>query len=310
MLYYNEEKKLVFLESLEKNRERSERLLQIVARSEKKYGKDLSQFTEQEIEHLLANELGYKSQTVRPDVSIIRKYLKWCEANGETLCANSSAKFTIDTSARLREVMFSSPKHLQRVMDLAFHPIEDETFDCVYRCYLWLLYMTMPEADVPNVLTAEVDLDEMIVEHDGNSYEIYREAMPVFRKLVTLNELRHSPRYDAAVRRESPYLLRTPRAEHPGALSLRNTAFLKMNSSGVKSSYKKIRWSGIFYQLYEAERADADFGLKAGLNAWATRLAIEIRLEKDQPLDDISKSQQRIKSILKKDYLMWKKAFQ
>lgn len=306
MMYYNTDKKLSFLNTLKTNHDRAVYVLQAVAKLEEKYDKDLAQFTKEEIEAWLNQSCGNKAQAVRSAAAILKRYISWCNENGETTCVDPKCKFSIDTSARLQENMFSSPKHLQRIMDQAFHPIEENTVDCVYRAYLWLVYATMPEKETVDVLVSEVDLENLIVEHNGRSYEIYREALPVFRQLVQHQDIRIRTGKNLLPKANTDFLLRTVRAAHPEAISVRNVAIKKLDAIGVKTGYKSVRWSGIFYQIYESERA----GYNDGIEVWGTRLTLEIDGGESKDERSFILSKRRMKSTIKRDYEMWKKAFE
>lgn len=88
------------------------------------------------------------------------------------------------------------PKHLQAILDKSFHPLESETVDCVYRCYLWMAFAGMEEANALEVKVSEIDFGPMLIEHGGKSYEIYREAIPAFRMACEATEFMYEhPNY-------------------------------------------------------------------------------------------------------------------
>ena len=73
----------------------------------------------------------------------------------------------VDMADKMRRLMVASPQHLESIMDAAFDPVDSETVDCLYRCYLWMAFSGFSEDESLSVKVSEIDFDSMMIHHNG-----------------------------------------------------------------------------------------------------------------------------------------------
>lgn len=204
--------------------------------------------------------------------------------------------------------MVSSPKHLELVLDKAFDPVDAETIDCLYRCYFWMAFFGLKDVDALEVKVAEVDFENLLINHDGKTYEMYRESIPAFKMACNLTEFCYiHPQYSNTIRREratGEYLMRGIRSDRMKLYTIRSTIGKRFGERSIQISYGKVYLSGVFYRAYEMERA----GFTPNFD--------DIVIEK---LDSVKRAYSRnytknkaanaIERGLQDDYASWKQAF-
>ena len=285
--YFNEERKSCFIADSEFS-ESIKSLYNVLFNTTYKYEvqsqKDLCLFTHDELQKVFNEELGRGARDIKYYVRLVKRYYSWCSEHGLETHEEALDNIVIDNTQKIRREMVSSPGHLQMVLDKVFDPIEDETSDCILRCYIWILFSGIYGEDSTEILTKDVDIQHMVINHNGSSYPIYREALSTFRSACELPDFMYiHPLYkvkgDRRKRLDSPYLLRGVRSEKPGFLSFRNNITRVFREHDIGLTLRAVYDSGKFYRVFEQERA----GVKA-------RPLFEKRSDYN-------------------NYLMWKKAF-
>lgn len=257
---YNEERKNNFISSMYKSDVYSKSVFNTTAPYEEDAGKDLCELPIEVLQPLVNSKFGSSTHAVTSLISFFRAYVAWCKDQGYPTC-NDTDKLKTVTEQKVKRVMVGSPAHLESILNKVFEPVDRETVDCLYRCYLWMAFSGLEEAETVNVRVDEVDFDTMTIEHDGKSYEIYREALPAFKMACNATQFRYINANYATDKREQyrnryvgEYLFRGIRSAQVGLSALRSFVAKKFKASGVEITYSKIRLSGMFYKVYEMER--------------------------------------------------------
>lgn len=306
---YNSEQKLRFIGNRAKSMEfYYTSLFNAFEPYELKYETDVALLPKEIVEDVFSNEFGTKVDSVRRMVYILQAYHEWCIENGLDVSDNCF-DIKLEFGDKIRKSMVASPMHLELKLDGIYDPVEDNTMDCVYRAFLWLIFAGMTEYEAVDVLTKNVDWENMLVHHNNKAYDIYKEAVPALRKACNLNEVFYKhPKYSEMIvrkRAENEFLFRGVRAERIGISAFRGILQLATKESSTKLNHRAIFWSGNFYRQYELERVGAtpDF----------TGLAVDnvMRKQNEHPEKNINfeVAVAQTRSSYKRDYLQWKKAF-
>ena len=210
---------------------------------------------------------------------VIRDYVEWrikLARHSQVSCNINKGILAMETNVikKTRETMISDPLHLQKKLDRAFPYEISGTIDCLYRVYAWLVYAGMKEEETVKVERSAVDLDEMVVRHNGEAYEIYGFAKEAFEKALALQAfkfLHGNTEYNLS-RAFSSKLLGGSDDERynsnvknsideNGAIKLSSihTKLSKISAApkgddsintDVKLSYKRIYESGLFHRIW------------------------------------------------------------
>lgn len=285
---------------------------QLTEEFENKWGADLCTRSVDELNdlaHVFGNIRRQSDVTLR----IARAYARWCIDRGVPGASDGLLKLPSFSVQKMRDRMVSSPLHMQKCLDTVFDNEEEETNDNTFRCYCWLAFMGVPEEEIPNVLTSEVDFDDMVVRHNTVSYEMYRESLRAFRNCVKLTQFRwphQSGIYFYRNRAAGKELIRGVHGV-PDINSMRAILVRKINTkrkqggSPHEFSYNRIWLSGVFYRTYEQERA----GVAPDFSAVAANFmeGKEYKLKKGGKT--LKSKQNEIAKGFLKDYNNWKSVF-
>ncbi len=197
-------------------------------------------------------------------IYILKEYVRWCMRNHVPGAVDGISDIKIEGLKAIRTRLVSSPLHLQRCLDEVFDPLEEETVAITYRCFFWLAFAGVDEEDVYDLAADNVDFVSQSIVIDGISYPIYREALPAIRKAAELTSFNYKhPNYSRIVRRDripGKLLLRGIRGEVT-KLNIRTNLSKMVRNAVVEGrcstelSYSRIYLSGIFFRMYERERA-------------------------------------------------------
>lgn len=283
---------------------------------ELQWGADLCTRTVEELQPVINVMVGVRARSKWSTLIVLKDYVKWCIGEGIPDACDGMLKINTIGLDNIKIQMVSLPKHLQKYLDEIYDPEDMKTTDNIYRCFFWLAYSGMKEEDILNVKCNEVDLINLVVYHNGQSFEIYREAIPAFKNCVTLSSFVYNhPLYSAdktvwKTRADGDTLIRGIRSL-PTLNSMRMTLSRKAreaidaNKTNQRLSYYKVYLSGLFYRMYERE--------KSGLSVDFTDAALkfmegkEYKLEKGCKTKEIKKRQ--IINDYIEDYNRWKLAF-
>lgn len=304
---YNEEQKMRFLKETRRSPVYGASIFRATESVEEKYGVDLCLLPAEAIQSILNEKLGIRAKSVGTACVFLKAYFSWCRDNGiET--GNGLEGLSVKTEEKIRNTMVASPKHLELILDKAFDPVESETIDCIYRCFLWMAFSGMEETDAVNVKIPEVDFIRMVIRHQDREYEMYKEALPAFHKACELTKFIYqhfNPEYKVSrARYPGDNLFRGFRSEKIKVNSLRSVVSSRFHEKKMKLSYDRLVLSGTFYRAYEMERA----GFTPDFSD-----VVEERVERVDRAYSGSYCQKKtaasIKNELLNDYASWKHAF-
>lgn len=312
---YNEERKRKFIAEFTDSISRRKiayDAFDIVAKHEEDKSADICTWDKEELQEVLENLIGLRASSGKTRLSIFKGYIKWCinqkiEGARSDLLYINIKDFGLE---QVRHCMVANPQHLQRYMDCFFDKEVKQTMDCTMRCYYWLAYAGMNQLDIIKVRAEDVCLDSMTVKYEGKEYPIFRESIYAFSNCVKLQEFCVFRANDVMVKqRKGDTLLRGTNGDRNDVIfrgqisrDTRNPRFMtreEMHKRGLdlKLSYYKVWLSGLFYRMYEAERAGVpvDFKAVAAQNTKCQKKdIIEIRALASEYL---------------RDYNRWKEAF-
>lgn len=299
-------------------------MFEAIGKHEEKYGKDFCQMNVDELNHVLSEVLGYRSNSKRARIAFLHSYSQWCVNND--IPGSCLAILDVDFDSvgleKIRRQTVASPQHLQRYLDTVFEKEAEDTVDVVYRCFFWLAYMgLMREEDALRVDESDVDLEDMAIRFNGREYPFYREAIPSIKKCMTLKSFRFiHPRYDPIFkpRASGTALLRGFQDNSMSVQVFRSRICMKAkekkylleNQKDDKSldlslSYDRVWLSGRFFTMLENERA--------GMSVDFTYLAEEFMEGREYNLSSgrnlITAKRRWLTNDYKKDYERWKQAY-
>lgn len=283
---------------------------------ENSWGNDLCTREAKDLQIGLEKFCGIRNRSKLYPLKIIKAYIKWCIDNNIPGAIDGTIGLEEDFLGKLKDNTISGPVELQNYLNTICDPVEKDTVDNIIRCFYWLAFGGMKQVDIMNVTSNNIDLFYMVARANNKEYVIYREAVPAIRKCIELRQfLLDNPNHATPVyvdRVDGNCLLRgihgTPN-QRSMKVRLSKMANYKDSehddSPMVRLSYKKVWLSGIFYRLFEAERA--------GIEPDFISLAIELSEGKKYKLPDapgaLQSKYKKIAKIYAADYERWKLAF-
>lgn len=278
------------------------------------WGADLSTRSKEELQPVLEKVLGLRTSSQGMSLTILREYVKWCLLTKTPDACDAMLHTEVLGLSKIRRQMVSSPLHLQKSLDEVFESENENTIDITYRCYYWMAFAGIYESDTLSVKNSDINFTEMEINYRDTHVPIYREALPTFRKAVELQSFIYiHPNYNNKIWRNripGDTIMRGVRAE-TRILAIRavtSRTFAAALDSGKTThqlSFRRAWMSGLFYRMYERERA--------GLPVDFTEAAVEFADHGD--LLNRSRSISRNTFIANKkkeymeDYQRWKIAF-
>lgn len=277
---------------------------------------DLCTRSAEELQPAIDNILALRVQNQWGSMSILKKYVQWCIANKVPDACDGMFHITMIGLDKVRKQMVSSPVHLQRCLDEVFDPEQDCTIDNIYRCYYWMAYAGIKEEDTILVKASDICFAEQCIKFKGTNYPLYRESLPAFHNSVDADSFVHRhPKYRKPVMRprvEGDIIMRGIKANMSVAtirstLSRRMAEAEKQSLTEVKLSFFRVWISGLFYRMYERERA----GFPADFSEAATDMMSgkTYKVDGDNKHVKISYIQNRKAQDYMDDYQRWKLAF-
>ena len=273
---YNEELKNKFIEECTNGKaevQRASRLFSLAEPFENEWKRDICTIPATELGDALETITSARLGAQSVDMSILRKYARWCMHIGvEGACDGLMISQDVGYE-KLRATMVDSPERLQRNLDMVFHPVSDCRPDNLCRGLYWLAYMGFDNSEVSKITTESVDLKNLVIRFGGKSYPIYEASVPVIRYLCSANSfICDFVRCEAVVERDGGTLLLRGMRSGSGAnidsierLALRRiSAYNKASTENVSIRYRGIRYSGIFYRMFQDETNGVDIDAAAG----------------------------------------------
>lgn len=275
---------------------------------------DLCTRSAEELQPVVDNLVGFRARSKWMRLIILKDYVKWCIGMKVPGACDGMLKIETVGLEKVKHQTVASPLHLQRYLDSICEPESEETTDNIYRCFYWLAYGGVAEEDILSIKCSDVDLDSMVVRYNGTEVPIYREALPAFKNCVKLTQFVYKhPNYDKLVykdRADGNTLVRGIRSA-PSIkamrveLSRRSKAKMDEGKTDLKLSYFRVWISGLFYRMYERERA----GIPVDFSAAAAQFMEGKTYKLDRGRNTPEAKRRQLTRDYLEDYERWKLAF-
>lgn len=316
---YNEELKTKFVRKYTESLNTAEicrTVFNIFEPHEIEWGADLCTRSAEDLNPIVEGLIGFRSRSKWIRISILKDYVKWCINTNVCGACDGMLKIEAAGLEKVKCQTVANPLHLQNYLNSICEPESEETIDNTYRCYYWLAYGGATEEDIINIKCEDVDLNNMQVIYNGTEIPIYREALPAFKNCVNLKQFVYKhPNYINPLLRDrvtGDVLIRGIRNSSPPSVQKMRVALSKLSkkkiddgSTELKLSYFRVWISGLFYRMYERERA----GIPVDFSEAAERFmnGKTYKLDKGRNTPE-SKKRQIAKDYLE-DYERWKLVF-
>lgn len=305
--WYNQNRKERFINEINASVS-AKTLFSASSKFESEAGVDLGGMPPAQVQRFLNEELGSRQSSLQSMLSWYRSYQKWCASNGLEAPQNTS-EIVIDSSVAKRKTMVESPFHLEEVLNRAFSPVENNEVDILYRCYLWMAYSGLEDDDACDVLTQEVDLDEMCVVHGGKEYPLYRHSYQAMWNAKFLGWMKYvnanyNDNHSILNKKQSEYLLRSVKTEKPTPKTLAARIRKVFRERGIELTYGSVKLSGEFYRLLRNERAGVAVSFDQIIADTAKKKGVDLTSQKGVTLRN------NMMRTLPHDYKAWKRAFE
>lgn len=286
-----------------------------VEQYEIEWNADVCTRNENELQPMVDSIAGFRARSRWTTLIVLKDYVKWCMGTGVKNACDGMLKVKTTGLDNIKIQMVSIPRHLQKYLDEIYDDESVQSTDNIYRCFFWLAYSGMKESDILDVKCSEVDLSTLTVKHNGEEYEIYREAIPAFKNCVELNSfVFNHPLYTSGtvrkVRADGNTLVRGIRSTSSikamrMTLSRKSKEAIDAGKTTQRLSYYRAYLSGLFYRMYERE--------KSGEPVDFTEAAMKFMDGKEYKLEKGCKNEAVKRREIVKDYLedykRWKLAF-
>lgn len=275
---------------------------------------DLCTRSAEELQPVVDNLVGFRARSKWMRLIILKDYVKWCIGMKVPGACDGMLKIETVGLEKVKHQTVASPLHLQRYLDSICEPESEETTDNIYRCFYWLAYGGVAEEDILSIKCSDVDLNNMVVRYNDTEVPIYREALPAFKNCVKLTQFVYKhPNYDKLVykdRADGDTLVRGIRSA-PSIkamrveLSRRSKAKMDEGKTDLKLSYFRVWISGLFYRMYERERA----GMPVDFSAAAAQFMEGKTYKLDRGRNTPEAKKRQLTRDYLEDYERWKLAF-
>lgn len=340
---YNEERKQEFINTHTQKNSTKKFMAQIFnwfEPYETEWGIDLSQQSAEILQPVVDKTSGLRSKSTELVLILLKEYVNWCGRNGyETSRGIYDVK--VNSIEKIKNQMVSSPLHLKTIMDkepkkesensdekedkFGFDKPERETVDITYRVFLWMAFAGLDDEDAVRVTSEDVDLVNLKINFEGYSYDIYKECIEDFEKACNLKNFLYEHTNYTIRRDRAPgnCIMRGFRSSNVDLKNIRPIINRKLNPTENdrkelknlkcpyrKLSYNRIQLSGMFYRMYERERAGCMLNFSEEVDS-----QIKKKLKKDPNAYTTSDTRtmttiaNQIEREYLADYKKWKCAF-
>lgn len=322
---YNKELKEKFISEFTTNinrRRTCTTLFEALEKYENEWHSDFCTMHEVDIKPVVADLIGIRVTSERTRLSVLRAYVRWCLTNGVDGACGDLLEIKDFGVEKFKKQTVANPRQLQRFLNCILDPESEGTVDNVYRCYYWLAFAGIGEEDAFLVNGEDVDLTEMVINYNGREYPIYREGIRAFKNCKELKffKFKH-PNYttkdiyktravgDLLLRgmsnKKSIKAMRVEMSKKQKNQKYRLASTINDKSLDLQLSYYRVALSGIFYRVYEAERAGMPVDFMDVAESFMEGKTYH--LESGRNL--IGAKQRQIASEYLEDYNRWKEAF-
>lgn len=144
---YNPEQKQSFLNTItnDNSYKSYQRVFKAVEDMEKRFGKDISEMSIDEVLTVLDFKTGTRTTNTEQFMSLLRMYVDWCIQNGKTTSENNFEKIDateIDKTRIYKSKYIKDPEELEQMISVVFQPgydfnagVENPKELCVRLCY-------------------------------------------------------------------------------------------------------------------------------------------------------------------------------
>ena len=309
---YNEERKVAFIKEYG-GTERSQYYVRTVFNKfediEESRNVDVCELPADELQTIINSLSGVRTESSERVFVVLKKYVSWCRDHG--YCVNNDIfDIKIDIIETYRAQMFKSPSDLKEKIDRIFkeNELENDTVGVIYKAYIWMLYSGLSNTEALEVNVSDVDLSKMVIRRGENRiFKLYNISYDVFKTACEIENFRyrHEGYLEDIYRERYPgkALMRTYKSERMLISSIKSILTKLSVSSGVKLSYKKIFYSGLFYKMYVDEME----GIQSTFYAYIDEeMDKEFEINKNRTINKIRNQKMRALIL---DYEKWKAAF-
>lgn len=263
---YNPEVKSAFINSYTDSIVRRDIIIALFNQTqpyEESAGTDLCAMSVDMLQPIITEIMTVASDSSRVKRTTLREYFKWCRDKNIPGACDSFSQIDSSNTNAIKTRMVGNPLQLQRYLNEAYMPESDHGIDNIFRCVFWLSYGGIRREDITLITTDEVNIDQMLIEHDGISYPIYREGIGALRNCKELSGFVYRGIENG---RKSRYLDRLPGNKLvrsvkgnqnpsfvPHVFVMAAAAVKKKGNIDIRLNYYSTWLSGFFYRLYEQE---------------------------------------------------------
>lgn len=283
---------------------------------EKKFDKDVCQFSASELQEMIDNMFDVRMNTKKNYIYKLNSYLDWAVSCGIFMAENKLKDIHIDFTTSVKSRMVGNPTQLALILNKSFRPTTDYSMDTIYHAVYWLAFCGVDIDAIRSLTTDNIDLQDMKINFSGKSVRLCADAVSSIRLCMELTQLRvyhpnskNPDSYTWHDRADGNILLRGTK-EKDGIELLTENAGRKIkaaNKSGkinCNLTYETVKLSGLFYRIHENEIA----GLAPDFHWLAERMS-EGKVYKTDTDHSRRAAINRVANTYQKDYESWKNAF-
>ena len=316
---FSELRKRAFIKECAKSIKTKEAYEALFGRSEpfeRKFDKDLCQFSVDELQKMCDSIFDVRVNTRQNYIYKLNIYLNWAVDNVIYGAVNNLSEIVFDHTLIVKGRMVGNPTQLALLLDKVFRKVDDYTIETIYRSVYWLAFCGVDIDAIRSLTTDNIDLQDMKIHFNGKSVRLCADAVSSIRLCMELTQLRvyhpNSKNPDSYTWHDRPdgnILLRGTK-EKDGIELLTENAGRKIraaNKSGkinCNLTYETVKLSGLFYRIHENEIA----GLAPDFHWLAERMS-EGKVYKTDTDHSRRAAINRVANTYQKDYESWKNAF-
>lgn len=313
---YNSEQKIAFIRDYAHSNQvikTCEHLFDDLGTFETNRGADICTMDAKTLSPVIETIIGLRVRSRWRKIGILRDYAMWCLQHGVEGACDGMLHVAVSGTEVMKTRMVANPIGLQHYLDDICDQESYETNDNVTRVIFWLLYGGVETSELQSIRESDVDFTTMSVHCGAREIPIYREAVPAFLNCVRLDQF---ARFRSEIVTERRYtdrsggdiLIRGLRGV-PSLQTIRINMISRRKkdktvNKDLKISPERVRLSGLFYRLAEAERN--------GIEPDFVKIAKDFMDRREYNTDDpktLRDMMQKTAKAYREDYECWKLAF-
>lgn len=160
--------------------------------------KEFSQMSKDEMFNTVSKFLTGGINYQRSDLNLLCQYLSWCIKENKSiikenmLMGKSVKEFNI--SASYANILLKDENELANILDEAIQPLDADTVDNNYRCFLHLLFAGLSQDDVVNLKICDINLRENIINVNKRKIKISEKLRKIIEYILSMQFLTRSVR--------------------------------------------------------------------------------------------------------------------